>query len=266
MGGWEVGISYVVIATLVVEVAILVIGIIGFKLGVDVIRRLRQQIGTLEGTVNAQAETLKTLGELNKTALEMARAFDPKKYADMVNTHQELAERIAASTVEDARRTMQREHEQAQEQSKREVEVAMGLYESAMERYEHATKLGLDLVAYVPPERRRISVASANVPDHMKELFLRMAERAPDLSRSPLEPYNASLQLLKVPVLPMHLEMVPEYQCAACHQRFELGEAHTLVPLGPGNNPEARTKARAGARYESYAAVPVHWACATGQE
>jgi hypothetical protein len=67
------------------------------------------------------------------------------------------------------------------------------------------------------------------------------------------------------PITTDHLSIEPHLRCAACHQPFQLGEDHTLIPLGPGANPESRAKARAGLAYPA-AAAPVHWACATGEE
>ena len=52
--------------------------------------------------------------------------------------------------------------------------------------------------------------------------------------------------------------------CAACNKAFVVGDVLTLVPLGPGDNPEARIAARAGRAYNGVAAT-VHWACATGE-
>lgn len=54
-------------------------------------------------------------------------------------------------------------------------------------------------------------------------------------------------------------------QCHACQRPFEVGQYVTLVPLGPGENAEARRKAREGKHFNAIA-VPVHWACATGEE
>jgi hypothetical protein len=73
-------------------------------------------------------------------------------------------------------------------------------------------------------------------------------------------------QLQKLPVIGQHLRLDPQYRCAACHEPFKIGDTHTLVPVGPGNNAEARAKARAGQQPDPVAAVPVHWACATGEE
>jgi hypothetical protein len=53
--------------------------------------------------------------------------------------------------------------------------------------------------------------------------------------------------------------------CYACHQPFVRGELVTLVTLGPGDDPEERRKARAGQPYHAVA-LPIHWACATGEE
>ena len=67
----------------ILSVAILLIEILGFGLGAVVIYRLNQQIGALKGTVDAQRQTVQTLSDLNRTALEMTKAFDPKKYAEL---------------------------------------------------------------------------------------------------------------------------------------------------------------------------------------
>lgn len=53
--------------------------------------------------------------------------------------------------------------------------------------------------------------------------------------------------------------------CLACHEEFAEGDYVSLLPLGPGNDPENRRKAREGRPYTA-AAIPLHWACMTGQE
>jgi len=53
--------------------------------------------------------------------------------------------------------------------------------------------------------------------------------------------------------------------CHACGQRFRAGDYVTLVALGPGDDPETRDKARRGVPYNAVA-LPVHWACHTGEE
>lgn len=49
--------------------------------------------------------------------------------------------------------------------------------------------------------------------------------------------------------------------CAACRAPFAEGEMTTLVPLGPGGDPESQRRAREGRAY-SAVAVEVHAACA----
>jgi len=53
--------------------------------------------------------------------------------------------------------------------------------------------------------------------------------------------------------------------CPACGMAFAAGDVTTLTALGPGADPDARAKARAGHAYTAVA-LPIHWACATGHE
>lgn len=62
------------------------------------------------------------------------------------------------------------------------------------------------------------------------------------------------------PFLARGREILP---CAACGNRFVPGEITTLMPLGPGNDPEAQTLAQAGRPYNAVA-VLLHWTCAGG--
>ena len=52
--------------------------------------------------------------------------------------------------------------------------------------------------------------------------------------------------------------------CPACKQPFKEGDYTTLVTLGPGDDLEARIKARAGEPYNAIA-LEAHWGCATGK-
>jgi hypothetical protein len=54
-------------------------------------------------------------------------------------------------------------------------------------------------------------------------------------------------------------------ECPACHKKFVAGDVTTLVELGPGDDKEGRERARDGKPYKAVA-MPVHWACATGEE
>lgn len=54
-------------------------------------------------------------------------------------------------------------------------------------------------------------------------------------------------------------------KCPACNKPFKDGDYTTLIALGPGGDPEAQERAKAG-RFYNAAAVEVHWTCATGEE
>ena len=48
--------------------------------------------------------------------------------------------------------------------------------------------------------------------------------------------------------------------CAACKKPFKAGDETTLIPLGPGDDPEAQRLAREGLAYNAVATL-VHWDC-----
>lgn len=52
--------------------------------------------------------------------------------------------------------------------------------------------------------------------------------------------------------------------CPACDKQIKEGDFTTLIPLGPGRDPEEREKARLGKPYNA-TAIEIHWACATGE-
>lgn len=49
--------------------------------------------------------------------------------------------------------------------------------------------------------------------------------------------------------------------CPACQKPFQAGDYTTLIPLGPGDDPEAQQAAKEGRPYNAVASE-VHWACA----
>lgn len=49
--------------------------------------------------------------------------------------------------------------------------------------------------------------------------------------------------------------------CPVCKKPFKEGDWTTLVPLGPGDNTEARERAKEGRPYNAVA-VEIHWDCA----
>ncbi len=53
--------------------------------------------------------------------------------------------------------------------------------------------------------------------------------------------------------------------CPGCERPIVAGDVVGLAPVGPGDDAEARERARAGRPYNARAIV-VHWACLTGEE
>lgn len=53
--------------------------------------------------------------------------------------------------------------------------------------------------------------------------------------------------------------------CAVCKQAITAGQFITLIALGPGDDPEARERARQGRPYNAIGAL-AHYACVTGEE
>ncbi len=53
--------------------------------------------------------------------------------------------------------------------------------------------------------------------------------------------------------------------CPGCFERFKVGDTTTLFPVGPGLDPEERANCDAGRAYNAIA-LPIHWACATGEQ
>jgi hypothetical protein len=189
--------------------AILVIEVIGFGVVTEVVRRLWQQIGALKGTVDAQKATLETVRELNKIAVEMARAADPKRYLDMVETNEKLVQKNATAAMEDMRRELERERQQSQEEACKMFDMAM----------RNALQAGFELVAYVAPDRRPQAIAA--MPPPLQEAFSKVAADAPDLSGDFSTAYRAVLgAALKItlddtivvtaPVLPSPPTVPPE--------------------------------------------------------
>lgn len=52
--------------------------------------------------------------------------------------------------------------------------------------------------------------------------------------------------------------------CPACDKPIVKGQFCTLISLGPGDDEEEQEKCHDGRPYTAIA-LPVHWACATGE-
>jgi hypothetical protein len=53
--------------------------------------------------------------------------------------------------------------------------------------------------------------------------------------------------------------------CEACKQPFAEGDVTTILPLGPGSDPDERRRRDQGRAYTS-AGLPLHWECSTKDE
>lgn len=53
--------------------------------------------------------------------------------------------------------------------------------------------------------------------------------------------------------------------CSCCGASFQEGEYAVMIPIGPGDDPEERRKAREGRPYNALA-IPAHAACVLGME
>jgi hypothetical protein len=54
-------------------------------------------------------------------------------------------------------------------------------------------------------------------------------------------------------------------ECPGCKKLFVEGDYVMLITIGPGDDPEQRERCRNNRPYNAVA-LPVHWACATGEE
>lgn len=52
--------------------------------------------------------------------------------------------------------------------------------------------------------------------------------------------------------------------CPACGNQFQAGDYTTIIPLGPGPDPEEQARAVTGRPYTAVG-IEAHWVCATGQ-
>jgi len=67
------------------------------------------------------------------------------------------------------------------------------------------------------------------------------------------------------PLEPSHWLVLRAVDCPCCELPFMDGDYVTLVPLGPGDDPDERKLARERRAFDAVG-ITVHWACATGEE
>jgi len=166
MDGWIIGV-----------VAGLVVGVVNVVGGGFVIKRLVGQIKALKGTIDAQETTLKTIGEVNKTVLEVFKATDPERWSKEVQIHKELADKKANAIIEEERRKLEQGHAAFKDSALKALNTLVG-------HYGHAVGVAMKLIPYVPKGMRRglIKEAAADGPEFTQKALLEIAETAPDWS------------------------------------------------------------------------------------
>jgi len=70
--------------------------------------------------------------------------------------------------------------------------------------------------------------------------------------------------LQKMGPLPADSWLLKGGDCPGCRLPFTEGDRITLVPIGPGEDPDEQAKAAQGRAFNAIA-IAVHWTCATGE-
>ncbi|HEY7250756.1 MAG TPA: hypothetical protein VIG37_09670 [Methylomirabilota bacterium] len=156
--------------------ALFVLDLLGFG---GLLFWINRQIVALKGTVDAQAETLRTLQGLNQTALEVVKGVDPERWAAEVRIHKDLADQKAQALIDEARREFDQEKKSTLEKQARVAQVFRDQYSAALQ-------LAFGLIAYIPKHSRMAAIEERDVPKDLKELYLKLAEKSPDRSTPPL--------------------------------------------------------------------------------
>lgn len=187
---------------LVAVVAGLVVGAVNVIGGAVLIRRLTQQISALKGTVEAQQEQIKTIAEVNRVAVEVFKAMDPERWAREVKVHKELADRKAEAMVEEARREFERDKAATGERAVQAMKQVWELYEGAL-------AVGMKLVPYVPQNIRLGAILTSSGPDHVKDAYLDVAQKAPDWSRAAVTLETLVVESPPTPTSPLAPLLIP---------------------------------------------------------
>jgi len=160
MDGWIIG----VVAGLVAGV----VTVVGNGL---VIKKLRDQINALKGTIETQDKTLKTIGEVNRTVLEVFKVMDPERWAKEVEVHKRLADEKAQAIVEAEKRKLAQDRAALQDNAGKLVD-----------HYKTVLGIGLRLIPYVPHGMRHQVLDEIRGSQDIKDVFREVAEKAPDWS------------------------------------------------------------------------------------
>lgn len=128
---------------------------------------LEGNVRVLEGTVQAQQETLDTIGGLNRMAIEVIKAMDPERWAKEVQIHKDLADKKAAALIEDEKQRIAKG-----------TGAAIG---DVLGRYEAIFGLTLSVMPYIP-KAQRAGLIRASVLGPLEAPLLKLADETIDLS------------------------------------------------------------------------------------
>ena len=181
---------------IVAVVSGLVVGIVNVVGGGLVIRWLGKQINALKGTVDAQDKTLKTIGQVNQTLLEVFKAMDPERWAKEVQIHKQLADEKAHAIVDQERQKLAdvwRQMAQAGASAERTLRLA----ESAVDRLSDYAFASATLLQYIPKGLRDRVIDDLQIKDDIKSRFRTFSVDVPDLS--PAAQFMAAVRTVEIP-------------------------------------------------------------------
>ncbi len=134
---------------------------------------LRQWINSLRGTVEAQKTALDSVQRVVDAAMTVFKASDPERWAKEVAVHKDLADRKAASIVEDERR-------KAEERVQQVDGRARVFVEQLAQAQREAIGAAIRLLAEIPRASRQQIVLELQVSPPIKQAFLKAAEELPE--------------------------------------------------------------------------------------
>jgi len=149
-----------------------------------------KHINALKGTVEAQSQTLQTIGGLNKIILEVFQALDPKRWSEEVRVHKQLADEKAQAFVERAREELAKERAATHENAKAVVAWVDHLVEDQV-------KIAVTLIPYIPKSLRANVLEGIKVHDEWtKRQLIDYAAKAPELSSPQLNALRSISEML----------------------------------------------------------------------
>ena len=174
----------------------LVVAVVNVVGGGLVIRWLVRQIEALKGTVDAQDKTLKTIGQVNQTLVEVFKTMDPERWAKEVQIHKQLADEKARAIVDQERQKLADEWRQMA-QAGASAERTLRLAESAVDRLSDYAFASATLLQHIPKGLRDRVIDDLQIKDDIKSRFRTFSVDVPDLS--PAAQFMAAVRTVEIP-------------------------------------------------------------------